>query len=39
VEVKNFGWKYVLIYYLILFLGLYFYKRRDNKIIALIDEK
>ena len=33
VEVKNFGWKYISVYYLILFLGLFHLKR--NKAIKL----
>ena len=39
VEIKNFGWKYILIYYLILFSGLYYFKRKNKKIIALPNEK
>lgn len=38
-EVKNFGWKYILIYYLVLFLALYYFKRKDKKLIALENEK
>ena len=38
-EVKNFGWKYISAYYLILFLGLYYFKRKDKKLIAPANEK
>jgi len=39
VEVKNFGWKYISIYYLILFFGLYHFKRKDKKLIVIANEK
>jgi competence protein ComEC len=39
VEVKNFGWKYILAYYLFLFLALYYFKGKDKKIIVQTDEK
>jgi len=38
-EIKNFGWKYILIYYLILILVLYYSKRKDKKIIIQENEK
>src|SRR4030042_463429 len=39
IEVKNFGWKYILVYYLILFSGLYYLRRKDKKLIVPENEK
>jgi competence protein ComEC len=39
VEVKNFEWKYIAAYYLILFLGLYYFRKKDKKLIVLTNEK
>lgn len=38
-EVKNFGWKYISVYYLVLFLLLYFYKRKNKKLSLIANEK
>ncbi|MFH0929846.1 MAG: ComEC/Rec2 family competence protein [Candidatus Moraniibacteriota bacterium] len=38
-EIKNFGWKYILVYYIILILVLYYSKRKDKKIITPANEK
>ena len=38
-EIKNFGWKYILAYYLILILVLYYSKRKDKKITIQENEK
>jgi competence protein ComEC len=37
-EIKNFGWKHILVYYFILISMLYYFKRKDKKPIALADE-
>ncbi|MDI6777682.1 MAG: ComEC/Rec2 family competence protein [Patescibacteria group bacterium] len=39
VEVKNFGWEYIIVYYLFLFLALHYFKRRDKKLSMQVDEK
>ncbi|HBB36547.1 MAG TPA: hypothetical protein DCZ86_00930 [Candidatus Moranbacteria bacterium] len=39
IEAKNFGWKYILVCYLILFWILYYFKKKDKKIMTLADEK
>jgi competence protein ComEC len=39
VEVKNFGWKYILTYYLVLFPSLYFYKRKIKKLDLIASEE
>ncbi len=39
IEVKNFGWKYISVYYLVLFLLLYFYKRKNKKLNLTANEK
>lgn len=38
VEIKNFGWKHITIYYIVLFLVLYFY-RRKNRPKAVVKSK
>lgn len=38
-EIKNFGWIHILVYYLILILVLYYSKRKDKKLIAPANEK
>jgi competence protein ComEC len=38
-EIKNFGWIHISIYYLILISVLYYFKRKDKKIIVLANEK
>jgi competence protein ComEC len=37
-EIKNFGWKHILVYYFILISVLYYFKRKDKKPIALANE-
>jgi competence protein ComEC len=39
VEIKNFGWKYILVYYILLISVLYYFKRKDKKIITPANEK
>ena len=39
IEVKNFGWEYILAYYLILFLLLYSYERKNKKLNLIANEK
>jgi len=34
VEIKNFGWKYMLVYYLILFWAIFYFKRKNNKLLS-----
>jgi competence protein ComEC len=38
-EIKNFGWKHIFIYYFILVSVLYYFKRKDKKIIPSANEK
>jgi len=38
VEIKNFGWEHITIYYLILFLAIYFYKRKSRPKAAVSPE-
>jgi competence protein ComEC len=39
VEVKNFGWKHILFYYLILIIWMSYIKEKDRKIIIQTNEK
>jgi competence protein ComEC len=39
VEITNFGWKHVAVYYLILFLAIYYLKRKNKEIIVKTNEK
>jgi len=38
-EIKNFGWKHISVYYLILISVLYYFKRKDKKTIIQENEK
>jgi competence protein ComEC len=37
-EIKNFGWKHILVYYLILISVLYYFKRKENSRSLLANE-
>lgn len=38
-EIKNFGWKHILIYYILLISVLYYFKRKDKKISVSRNEE
>lgn len=39
VEIKNFGWKHIFVYYILLISVLYYFKRKDKKISLSANEK